>query len=166
MVARSYHDTVFSGKLRWAVRRSTNREGRGCLLLDDQCTKTGLPVAEVIREKHPYMCVPPEENPMCKTFEKYGEVPEMVPLEFAEDNVTWIASELSSVAGALGAEAIELRNWLLHFGCVSEELRVIVFRLTDWMATPPPPWAAYCALMACCLVAFDKIPGVRPMGIG
>ena len=37
---RSYHDTVFSGKLRQAFRRATDREGGGCLLLDDQCTKT------------------------------------------------------------------------------------------------------------------------------
>ena len=40
-VARSYHDTVLSGKLRQAVRRSTNRERGGCLLPNDQCTKTG-----------------------------------------------------------------------------------------------------------------------------
>ena len=39
-VARSYHDTVLSGKLRQAVRRATDREGGGCILLDDQCTKT------------------------------------------------------------------------------------------------------------------------------
>ena len=29
-----------------------------------------------------------------------------------------------------------------------------------------PPWAAYCALIACRLVALDKRPGVLPMGIG
>ena len=29
------------------------------------------------------------------------------------------------------------------------------------MATSPPPWVAHCALMACCLVALDKQPGVR-----
>ena len=29
-----------------------------------------------------------------------------------------------------------------------------------------PPWAAYRALMACCLVALDKRPGVHPVGIG
>ena len=34
------------------------------------------------------------------------------------------------------------------------------------MANSPPPWAAYCALMACPLVALDKRPGVRPVGIG
>ena len=34
----------------------------------------------------------------------------MVPLDFMEDDVTWVASNPSSAAGALGAEAIELRN--------------------------------------------------------
>ena len=68
----------------------------------------------------------------------------------------------------MGAEAIDMRNWLLCFWCASEELRVVVARLADWMANPPPPtpWAAYCALMARCLLEMDKRPGVRPMGIG
>ena len=34
------------------------------------------------------------------------------------------------------------------------------------MDNSSPPWAAYCALMACRLVALDKIIGVRPVGIG
>ena len=48
-VARIYHDTVLYGKLRQAVRWATDREGGGCILLDDQCIKTGRPVAEVLR---------------------------------------------------------------------------------------------------------------------
>ena len=35
-----------------------------------------------------------------------------------------------------------------------------------WMANSSPPWDAYCTLMACCLVALDKMPGVCPVGIG
>ena len=54
-IARSYHDTVFYGKLRQAVCWATDMKGRGYLLLDDQCNKTGKPVAEVLREKHPDM---------------------------------------------------------------------------------------------------------------
>ena len=61
---------------------------------------------------------------------------------------------------------MELRNWLLRFGYVSEELRVVVARLEDWMANSSPPWAAYRSLMACHLVELDKRPGVRPVGIG
>ena len=71
VVSRNYHDNVLSGKLRQAVCRATNREGAGCLLPDDQCRKTGRPVAEVLREKHPDMRVPLLENPMCAAFEEY-----------------------------------------------------------------------------------------------
>ena len=112
------------------------------------------------------MRVPPVENPTCAAFEEYEEVPETVPLDFTEDDITWVPSKLSGAAGALGAEAMELRNWLLRFGCTSEELRIVVENLADWMANSSPPWAAYRALMACRLVALDKRPGVLPMGIG
>ena len=86
---------------------------------------------------------PPVENPTCAAFEVYEEVPETVPLDFTEDDVTWVASKLSGAAGALVAEAIELRNWLLRFGCLSKELRVVLARLADSMANFSLPWAAY-----------------------
>ena len=112
------------------------------------------------------MRVPPVENPAFPDFEIYGEVPETAPLDFTEDDVTWVASKLSGTAGALGAEAIELRNWLLPLACSSEELRVVFARLADWMSNSPPPRAAYHALMVYPLVALDKKPGVRPVRIG
>ena len=79
------------------------------------------------------------KDPVCPAFEKYEEFPETVSLDFTEDNITWVASNLSGAAGTLGAEAIELRNWLLHVGCSSEELRVVVTRLADWVYNFPPP---------------------------
>ena len=88
-----------------------------------------------------------------------------MPLDFSEENITWVASILSGASGALGAEAFELRNCLLHFGCTSEEFRVVVANLVEFMANSPP-WAAYRVLMACCLVLLDKCMGVRPIGIG
>ena len=72
---------------------------------------------------------------MCAAFEEHEEVPETLPLDSVDYDITWIASKLYGAAGALGAEAIELRNWILHFECVLEELRVIVFNMADWMAT-------------------------------
>ena len=163
-VARSYHDTVLSGMLRKDVRQAANMEEGGFLLPHDQCTKTGRIIAEVLWEKNLDMRVPLVEKPVCTAFEKYGEVPKTVPLNFTEDDVMWVASKLSGAAGALGAEAIELRNWILCFGCASEELRDDVSRLAEWMASSSPPRAAYCALRACCLVALDKSPGLRPNG--
>ena len=112
------------------------------------------------------MHVLPVVDLACAVFEEYEDMPKMVPLEFTEDDVTWVASKLSSAAGALGAEAIELRNCLLCFGCLSEELKVVIARLADWMATSSPPWAAYCVLMTWGLVALDKRSGVHPVGTG
>ena len=100
---QSFHETVISGKLRQAVRRATGREGGGCLLPEYLCTKIGRPVAEVLREKHPDMHVPPVENPACAAFEEYEDVPKTVLLNFTEDDVTWVTSKLSGAAGVLGA---------------------------------------------------------------
>ena len=66
------------------------------------------------------MPVPPVDNPTCAAFQEYEEVPKTVPLDFTEDDVTWVASNISGTAGALGVEAMELRNFLLCFGCASE----------------------------------------------
>ena len=154
-MAQIFYETVLSGKLRQAVSRATNREGGGCVLPGGKCTKTGRPVADVLWEKYPDMRAPPAENPACAAFEEYEDVPETVLLDFTEDVVSWVASKLSGAAGALGSEAIELCNWLLRFGCASDELGVVVASLADWMANSSPPWDVYCALMECRLVALD-----------
>ena len=52
------------------------------------------------------MCVSPVENSTWAAFKEYEELPETVPLDFMEDDVTLVASKLSSAAGALGSEAV------------------------------------------------------------
>ena len=60
-------------------------------------------------------------------------------LDLLEYVVMWVASKLLGASGDLEAEVIELRNWLLCFGCALEEFRVVVDDLEDWMANSPPP---------------------------
>ena len=61
----------------------TDREGLGCLFTDDQYTKTGLLVAEVLWEKQLYTRFPLMENPTFTAFKEYEEVPETALLDFA-----------------------------------------------------------------------------------
>ena len=68
---------------------------------------------------------------MCAAFEEYEEVPETVPLDLSDNNVMWVSPKLSGAAGALGTEAIELSNWLLHLGCASEEFGVVIADMAD-----------------------------------
>ena len=54
---------------------------------------------------------------------------------------------------------------LLKFGKNSQILREEMAAWVEWLGNDSPPWAAYRALMTCRLVALDKQPGVRPLGI-
>jgi hypothetical protein len=109
---------------------------------------------------------PPVEALGTGVFEPYNETPQPVPLDITEDIVEEVASKLSGAAGPGGTDAIALANWLLRFGAESELLRREMAAWASWLANSHPPWAAYRALMACRLVALDKQPGVRPVGIG
>ena len=68
--------------------------------------------------------------------------------------------------GMSGVDSIGLQHWLLKFGVRSHTLREAVADLTRWMVNDCPPWAATSALMANRLMALNKCPGVRPVGIG
>jgi hypothetical protein len=69
-------------------------------------------------------------------------------------------------AGLGGTDAHALQQWLLRFRKASCTLQQAFAKLVEWLANTFPPWAAYRALMAGRLVALDKCPGVRPIGIG
>ena len=57
------------------------------------------------------------ENPTRAYFKEYEDINETVPIYFTEDDMTWIASKLSGAEVMLGAEEIELCNWIILFGC-------------------------------------------------
>ena len=135
---RSFHRNGLLGNLRQKFCQATNRRGGG-LLPGYICTKIGRPVVDVLQEKHPDICLPPMENPTYAAFKEYKKVLETIPLDFLEENVTWVASKFSGAAGALGAEAIELRNWLLCFGCALKNSRVVVANLANFMDNSYPP---------------------------
>jgi hypothetical protein len=164
--ARAFNARVLSGRLRSACRSLTSRDGGGVLQPDDKCTKTGHPVVEVLRSKHPDLREPPSVGSETGAFEPYDVEPTAIPVDITADDVESVATRLSGAAGPGGTDAVDLRNWLLRFGKESAALREEMASWTAWLANGHPPWAAYRALMAARLVALDKQPGVRPVGIG
>ncbi len=163
--ARAFNGQVLSGRLRKAVRNLTNRDQGGVMDPHDLCTKTGRPVLEVLQSKHP--APRPTDIHEDNSFEKYSTPPPTaIPLDVSADHVEKIASRLSGAAGVDGIDGVELRNWLLRFGEHSLRLRQAMADTVAWLANTHPPWAAYRALAACRLVALDKKPGTRPVGIG
>ena len=69
-------------------------------------------------------------------------------------------------AGLGGVDGTFLRNLLINYSDHSRRLRQVVATFCSWMANSSPPWAAYRAFREGRLIAPDKQPGIRPIGIG
>ena len=61
---------------------------------------------------------------------------------------------------------MSLQHWILRFRASNGELRLIVGDFVEWLGNGRPPWATYRALMSIRLIALDKQPGSRPVGVG
>ena len=163
---RDFNAKVLSGHLRSAVRTLTQRGGGKVLSPDDTCSKAGIPVLEVLRSKHPNLREPTDIGEDGGAFEPYALKPTTIPLIVSSDTVEEVVVKMGGSAGPGGPDSVALKAWCLGFGHTSGELRSEIARFTTWIANTNPSWAAYRALMACRLVALDKEPGTRPLGIG
>ena len=155
--ARTFNATVLSGRLRQAVRRLTDRSGGGVLDPTAIDAKTGSPVHEVLRQKHPVAREPPIE-----ALRDLGPAPPSLPPELPAETIERVARRLQGAGGPSGVDAEELRHWLFHFGTTSQRLAEELAAWASWLASASPPWAAYCAFMASHLIAIDKQPGSPP----
>ena len=119
-------------------------------------------VFEVLHTKHP-----DARPPSAACLDAYpGKPPKMVPVDITDNVVSVVAGRLLGGGGPGGTDSISLQHWLLRFGAASGELRLIVSEVGEWLSNGRPPWSAYCALMSSRLIALDKSPGIRPVGIG
>ena len=114
--ARIYNDQVLSGRLRQAVRNFTNRGTGGVLQPSEPCTKTGRPVLDVLKEKHPPLQDVPIDGPPGSAFEPYDTVPTPLTVYITDEILETVASRLSGAAGPSGTDATDLKGWLLRFG--------------------------------------------------
>ena len=90
----------------------------------------------------------------------------MLPVNITDDTVTAVAGKLSGGARPGGTDLVSLQYWILRFGSISGELRLIVGDFTEWLGNWRTPWAAYRALMSSRLIVVDKQIGIRLVRLG
>ena len=61
---------------------------------------------------------------------------------------------------------VSFQHWLLRFGAASGDLGLIVGNFMEWLGNGKTPWDAYSTLMSRRIIALDKKPGIRPIGVG
>ena len=98
-IARRYHSLVIDGRLKAAVRYATNRSGGGVLAPGDIDSKSGLPVIEVLRNKHPKIRRPELDRAGWASFEDYPVPRQGVPVDCDQGIVQVVAGGLGGCAG-------------------------------------------------------------------
>eukprot|EP00978_Attheya_sp_CCMP212_P026136 scaffold85322_cov36-Attheya_sp.AAC.1 len=137
-IARTYNCIVLQGKLCQAVRWITQRHKGGVLYPDEIDIKTGRPVIDVLKSRHPEARVLDVGD-----LPHYDETPNFFDVDITADTVESVARGPGGKTNATLWEA------------VTDFMR--------WMTNEMPPWASYEAMIASPCVALDKCPGVRPL---
>mmetsp|Transcript_14787 Transcript_14787/g.22031 ORF Transcript_14787/g.22031 Transcript_14787/m.22031 type:complete len:104 (-) Transcript_14787:357-668(-) len=102
---KTFVNMLFQGKLQQAVRWLTGRDKGGLLAPDDICSKTWLPVHEVLASKHPEPQVPLES-----ALKTYSTVPTFVDVNVTGEVIEKVARRLSGAAGPGGVNSVTLQD--------------------------------------------------------
>ena len=120
-----------------------------------------MAVFDVLEKKRPE---PSEVVP--STFLPCDTLPPLSDLDITGRHVKKITHRLQGAAGPSGSSAIQWCDYLLRHGRHSAQLCDSVAMLSRRLANGIVEWDKIRALVANRLIALDKFPGVRPIGIG
>ena len=105
---------VIDGRLRVAVCWVTNRSSGGVLNPEDLDTKTGLPVIDVLKDKHPEYMTPDIGQDGWASFGSYDDHLYSVLLDCNQETVIEVVSKMSGGTYPSSVGAVEMNKWLLR----------------------------------------------------
>ena len=159
-VSKVFASLMMKGKPRSAMRWLSERASGG--VLDPmQEVKKGVTVLETLKSKHP--------DPHKSHLSSRLQAPVLPDFEDVLISSASIEKTTRSLQGSLGASRTDSEHWqtvLLRHGAHSSDLRDEVATHATKMCNQILPWSKVRALVSGRLIALDKHPGVRPIGIG
>ena len=150
--------------MRWLSERSKGLVLPSSSVIDvkrDDGSFSSTSVLDALKSKHPEPRCPPESALLeCDT------LPPRMDLMITGAHIHFAASRIQGSAGPSGTDACHWQDVFLRYGAHSDRLRDSVATLARRLSNEVVPWDDIRALVACRLIALDKCPGVRPIGVG
>ena len=164
-ITRSFTKLMFEGSVRAALQLLVGRDRGGVLNLDDPAdpTNPGYRVRDALRAKHPPAqplrreCLLPSTN-----------ASEVHPVLFDTLDASAIRSAALRTTGAAGPSGIDAREWrrlCTSFHAASDDLCTAIALFARRLCTTYLSPEMLSPFLACRLIALDKSPGVRPIGV-
>jgi len=120
-----------------------------------------MTVFDVLHTKHPEPRIP-KDFPL----PSFDTLPCLEDSEITSAHIQSVAHQFQGGTGPGGCDSSHWRDILLRYGASSARLRDSVATLCCRICNSIVPWDDIRALVASCLIALNKCPGVRPIGIG
>lgn len=158
---------MFQGKTSAAIDLIA-KSGNGGVLkagdrvdLGDQGVKS---VLDILRSKHPCASPAPTEALLCRS----ATPPSVHPVVFEQITASSIRSAALNTTGAAGPSGLDAHCWrrlCSAFKTASSDLCHSLALLVKRLCTTLVDSKGISPLLACRLIALDKCPGVRPIGV-
>ena len=156
--ARVFAKLLLQGKVKNALKLLEKDPSVGCLPFTETVEKE-------LKQFHPTMAVP---DRTALLFGPKETIPEVAYKSITEDVVAKTAGRLNGSAGPSGLDAevfkrmLRSKNYAQDGKMLREEISLMCFKLCTMHHCP----GLLAPLTSCRLLALDKIPGVRPIGVG
>ena len=161
--ARSFTNLMFEGKTKAAIRLLTEESKGGFLRLCDEVDSTHT-VKDILIEKHP-----PGQPAHADSIDCNAKPPEVHPVLFDSIDASLIRSAALRTYGAAGPSGLDAVCWrrlCTSFKAASQSLCQSLANTARRLCTDIVDPSITAPLFACRLIALNKNPGVRPIGIG
>ena len=166
-VTRVFTRLMLLGKVKAAMRWLSD-ESRGRVLLPTDTIQVqtngqidSISVLDALKLKHPKA-----QLPCSSTLLLDSDIPPFEDIDVTGSHVATIAHRIQGSGGPGGCDSSHWRDVLLRYGSCSARCRDAVASLVSLLGNSIVDWNWIQALLANRLIALDKCPGVRPIGIG
>ena len=164
-LSQSFAKLMFSGKTAAAMQLLASEPGRGGVLrLDDTIPGSGK-VYDILKSKHP-AAAPLHYEALLPDSVTTNPVHPVIFDALDGPAIKAAALRTSGAAGPSGIDAHSWRRLCSSFRSASDELCSSIALLARRLCTMFVDPVMISPLMVCRLIALDKRPGVRPIGIG